>query len=92
MSYKKITIEYDSGRTRTIEEPIAIKVWTWEDVEGVLRTYVLDKDTSEEEVKQKMEEVKKYWDYDWSYMDTLEACDDSEWSVIEDAIRDSLED
>ena len=33
MKYKSVTIEYDSGGSITIEDPIAVSIWTMEDVE-----------------------------------------------------------
>ena len=33
MKYKSVTIEYDSGGSITIEDPIAVSIWSMEDVE-----------------------------------------------------------
>lgn len=90
MAYKKITIEFEDGRVHEIENPIAYKVWQWEDVEAALRYDVLDYDTPEEEVKQKFETVKENID-EWALRGALEACTDADWYAITYCIQDALE-
>lgn len=90
MAYKRITIEFENGRTRIIENPIAYKIWQWDDVETALRDDVLDYDIPEEEVKQKFETVKENID-EWALRGALEDCTDAEWYAIADFASMALE-
>lgn len=90
MAYKKITIEFEDGRVYEIENPIAYKVWQWEDVEVALRDDVLDYDTPEEEAKRLFGIAKTRLD-ERRLRAFLEECHDYEWNAIAELTAEAIE-
>ena len=90
MSYKKITIEYENGYVREIKEPIALKVWTWDDVQSLMEDYIFEPDDEDLSIREVMSIVKQYMNV-FLVREYLEMCTDAEWDILENQAYKAFE-